>query len=61
MSGEDIRDIKTSCLRSNQSLVSQETQLFNDSIEANIRIADYGATHERVVEAAKKPLYTISS
>ena len=54
MSGEDIRDIKTSCLRSNQSLVSQETQLFNDSIEANIRIADYGATHERVVEAAKK-------
>ena len=54
MSGEDIRDIKTSCLRSNQSLVSQETQLFNDSIEANIRIADFGATHERVVEAAKK-------
>ena len=54
MSGEDIRDVKTSCLRSNQSLVSQETQLFNDSIEANIRIADYGATHERVVEAAKK-------
>ena len=54
MSGEDIRDIKTSCLRSNQSLVSQETQPFNDSIEANIRIADYGATHERVVEAAKK-------
>lgn len=54
MSGEGIRDVKTSCLRSNQSLVSQETQLFNDSIEANIRIADYGATHERVVEAAKK-------
>mgnify|MGYP002556687643 FL=1 len=54
MSGEDIRDIKTSCLRSNQSLVSQETQLFNDSIESNIKIADYNATHERVVEAAKK-------
>lgn len=54
MSGEDIRDIKTSCLRSNQSLVSQETQLFNDSIESNIKIADYNATHEQVVEAAKK-------
>ena len=51
---EDIRDIKTSCLRSNQSLVSQETQLFNDSIESNIKIADYNATHEQVVEAAKK-------
>ena len=54
MSGEDIRDIKTSCLRSSQSLVSQETQLFNDSIESNIKIADYNATHEQVVEAAKK-------
>ena len=54
MSGEDTRDIKTSCLRSNQSLVSQETQLFNDSIESNIKIADYNATHEQVVEAAKK-------
>lgn len=54
MSGEDIRDIKISCLRSNQSLVSQETQLFNDSIESNIKIADYNATHEQVVEAAKK-------
>ena len=49
-----LRDIKTSCLRSNQSLVSQETQLFNDSIESNIKIADYNATHEQVVEAAKK-------
>lgn len=54
MSGTDIRNIKTKSLRSNQSLVSQETQLFNESIEANIKIADYNATHEQVVEAAKK-------
>ncbi|MDO4380520.1 MAG: ABC transporter ATP-binding protein [Clostridia bacterium] len=54
MSGENIKAIKTSSLRNNQSLVSQETQLFNESIEANIKIADFGATHEQVVEAAKK-------
>ena len=54
MSGTNIKDLKTSNLRSNQALVSQETHLFNESIEANIKIADNNATHEQVVEAAKK-------
>lgn len=54
MSGEKIKDIKTSSLRLNQSLVSQETQLFNDTIENNIKIADYNASRKDVEEAAKK-------
>ena len=54
MSGTNIKDLKTANLRSNQALVSQETHLFNESIEANIKIADNNATHEQVVEAAKK-------
>ena len=54
MSGENIKSIKTSSLRNNQSLVSQETQLFNDTIENNIKIANYNATREEVEEACKK-------
>lgn len=54
MSNTDVRAIKTASLRNNQSFVAQETQLFHDSIEANIKIADAYATHEAVVEAAKK-------
>jgi len=54
MSGENVKDIRTVSLRNNQSLVCQETQLFNESIEANIRIADADATDEQVIQAAKK-------
>ena len=54
MSDVNVKDIKTSSLRSNQSLVSQETQLFNDTIENNIKIADYSATRQRVEQAAEK-------
>lgn len=54
MSGENIKNIKTSSLRNNQSLVSQETQLFNDTIENNIKIANYNSTRKEVEIAAKK-------
>lgn len=54
MTGRNVKNIRTQSLRKNQSFVSQETQLFNDTIEANIKIADENATHEAVVEAAKK-------
>ena len=54
ISGKDIRDINTSCLRNIQSYVTQETHLFKDSIEANIKIARPHATREQVIEAAKK-------
>ena len=54
MSDVNVKDIKTSSLRSNQSLVSQETQLFNDTIENNIKIADYSATRQQIEQAAEK-------
>ncbi len=54
MSDVNVKDIKTSSLRGNQSLVSQETQLFNDTIENNIKIADYSATRQQVEQAAEK-------
>ena len=54
MSDVNVKDIQTSSLRSNQSLVSQETQLFNDTIENNIKIADYSATRQQVEQAAEK-------
>ncbi|MBR1686486.1 MAG: ABC transporter ATP-binding protein, partial [Clostridia bacterium] len=54
ISGEDIRGVNTTSLRRNQAYVTQETQLFNDTIENNIRIARMDATHDEVVEAAKK-------
>ena len=54
VSGKDIKEINTSCLRDIQSYVTQETYLFKDSIEANIKLSRPEATHEEVVEAAKK-------
>jgi subfamily B ATP-binding cassette protein MsbA len=35
------------------SLVSQDTVLFNDTIESNIALGKQGATHAEIVEAAK--------
>lgn len=54
LSGKDLRDIKTSELRKSQTLVSQETYLFNESIKDNIAIGKKGASLEEVQEAAKK-------
>lgn len=41
-------------MRNNISYVTQETQVFSDTIEENIRIAKLDATAEEVIEAAKK-------
>ena len=54
MSGEDVKAINTASLRRNQADVTQETQIFKDTIENNIKIADMTATREQVIEAAKK-------
>lgn len=54
MSGENIKNIKTTSLRNNQSLVSQETQLFNDTIENNVKIGNHKANRQKVEEACKK-------
>lgn len=52
--GINLKDIPTKSLRSSQTLVSQETYLFNESIEDNIKIGNLNASREEVIEAAKK-------
>lgn len=50
----DVNTIKTAALRKNISYVTQETYLFHDTIENNIKIAKEDATREEVIAAAKK-------
>ena len=52
--GVDVRDIPYDDLLASISAVMQDVRLFADTIEGNIRIGKAGATHEEVVEAAKK-------
>lgn len=54
LSGEKIQAVNTASLRRAESFVTQDTHLFHDSIEANLKIAAPGATREQVVEACKK-------
>ena len=51
--GVDLRDVHVGDLRNLVGAVMQETLLFNDTIEANIRYGSFNATHEQVVAAAK--------
>ncbi len=51
---KDIRDYKVETLLKNLSLVFQNVYLFRDTVENNIRFAKPNATHEEVIEAAKK-------
>ena len=53
MDGVDLRDMRISDLRSLVGSVMQETLLFNDTIEANIKYGSPDATREQVVAAAK--------
>lgn len=52
--GHNVNEINTSALRDNISYVTQETFLFTDTIENNIRVAKEDATREEIIEAAKK-------
>lgn len=54
ISNVDIKEINTNSLRDMESYVTQETAIFKDTIENNIKIADYDATREEVIEACKK-------
>ncbi|MBC5787153.1 MULTISPECIES: thiol reductant ABC exporter subunit CydC [Clostridiaceae] len=54
ISGKQIDQINTTNLREMESFVTQETHLFHDSIENNIRIAKLDATQEEIVAACKK-------
>ncbi|MBR4476748.1 MAG: ATP-binding cassette domain-containing protein [Kiritimatiellae bacterium] len=53
MDGTDLRDLRIADLRRLVGSVQQETILFNDTIEENIRYGTPNATHEQVVAAAK--------
>lgn len=52
--GKNVKEIPTRTLRDTESFVTQETILFHDTIEENIRIARPDATKEEIIEAARK-------
>ena len=54
ISEENVKEIPTKTLRNIQSYVTQETELFHDSIANNIAIGKPGAAREEIIEAAKK-------
>jgi subfamily B ATP-binding cassette protein MsbA len=51
--GRDVRDYTMESVRAHLGMVAQETVLFNDTIEGNIRLGVPDATREQVIEAAK--------
>lgn len=51
---ENVNAINTDSLRKHIAYVTQETFLFHDTIENNIKVAKADATREEVIEAAKK-------
>lgn len=54
ISDTDVSEINTSNLRDMESFVTQETQLFHDSIANNLRIAKLDATDGEIETACKK-------
>ncbi len=51
---QDVRDVTLSSLRRSIGVVPQDTPLFNDTVEHNIRYGDLSAPHERVIAAARR-------
>lgn len=52
--GKDVREFTSDSLLKNMSMVFQNVYLFKDTIENNIKFGCPEASHEQVVEAAKK-------
>ena len=52
--GKNIRDYKIENLMNSISMVFQDVYLFEDTIENNIKFGKQNASHEEVVQAAKK-------
>ena len=52
--GHDVKEFTCDSLLKNTSMVFQNVYLFHDTIENNIKFGCPDATHEQVVEAAKK-------
>ncbi|HHH48567.1 MAG TPA: ABC transporter ATP-binding protein/permease, partial [Gammaproteobacteria bacterium] len=51
--GQDLRDVTQASLRAAIGIVPQDTVLFNESIEYNLRYARPDASFEEIVEAAR--------
>jgi ATP-binding cassette subfamily B protein len=51
--GHDVRDVTLASLRENIGIVTQETYLFHDTIEANLRYARPDATDAELIAAAR--------
>ena len=54
VSGRSVEKINTSDLRDMESYMTQETQLFQDTIADNVRIGRLNATQEEVEDACRK-------
>jgi ABC-type transport system involved in cytochrome bd biosynthesis fused ATPase/permease subunit len=54
ISGEDVNDVDTTHLRALEGFMTQETDIFSDTAENNIRLGRPDATREAVIAAAKK-------
>ncbi len=54
--GRDVRDVRLSSLREKIGIVAQDTFLFNDTVENNIRYGRPKATREQIQEAARNAL-----
>lgn len=54
INGETLPNINTCSLRDNMAYITQQTYIFNETIEENIRLARRDTTLEEIMEAAKK-------
>lgn len=54
INGETLPNINTRSLRDNMAYITQQTYIFNETIEENIRLARRDATLEEIMDAAKK-------
>ena len=54
INGETLPNINTRSLRDNMAYITQQTYIFNETIEENIRLARRDAMLEEIMEAAKK-------
>ena len=54
INGESLPNINTCSLRNNMAYITQQTYIFNETIEENIRLARRDETLEEIMEAAKK-------
>ena len=54
VSGRSVEDINTANLRDMESYMTQETQLFKDTVAGNLRVAKLDATQAELEDACKK-------